>query len=135
VTTISLDVELTDWRGDIVSIGMISECGRELYIEVEHSGPSRWTVDNVYPKLGGRALRVPDARRAVGRYLKLFDACRIVVDWPDDIRALCGLLTFGEGRKEPTPPLSFEIADICVPVSGASHHALVDAKDLMALLK
>ena len=130
---IFLDVELTDWHGDIISIGMISDDGKEFYKELEFSNPSKWVVDNVLPKLSGKPLSLSAFQSELTAYFKQFDSCNIVVDWPEDIRAITSLFTNDYRYSVLLPVMTFEIFNTEMPENKGSHNALYDAKELRLL--
>lgn len=128
-----LDTEFNDFKGDLISMALISDDGREWYEVLPCMKPSPWVAKNVMPILGKAPVMARDMTLSLRSFLKQFDNAHIVADWPEDISHFCNTLIVGPGLCINTPPLTFEIrhdlpntADISV----VPHNALEDAKAL-----
>jgi hypothetical protein len=61
----------TPYTIDLISVGLVAEDGREFYAEsdeVDWSKANLWTLENVRPKLTGKAMK----RQDIGNGLRLF---------------------------------------------------------------
>lgn len=105
-----LDTEFNGYRGELISLALVREDGRELYL-VTHQLPDviPWVKENVIP-----ILFAPGADDAViwrtdlfGHQIASFlaeDAFPVIVaDWPDDIRYFCECLITGPGEMVDVP--------------------------------
>lgn len=101
-----LDTELTDLDGEIISLALVCEDGRSLYL-VTHELPestSPWVLKNVVPFL----YDCPEVPLILnpkhwGHEISEFIYGRaappqIIADWPTDIVRLCEALRDGSGR-------------------------------------
>ena len=134
-----LDTEFNGFGGDLISLALVSEDGRELYLAADCPYPEPWVAQNVMPIVqadGAKPVYVDVG--SWGRYIADFiDTDRrpwLVADWPDDIRYLCGLLITGPGMMVNLPSLAISMLRVdAYPTSlpGAiQHNALWDARAL-----
>jgi hypothetical protein len=135
---------------DLISIGIVSEDGREFYAEsseVDWSKASQWTLQTVRPQLDGKKMPREEIGYAVRRFIDeddtpVFWGYFAAFDW-----VLFGWL-FGSMHEQPFhfPALCLDIKQWAIelgdpelpPQIGASHHALADARwtrDAWAFLK
>jgi len=126
-----IDCEWNDFGGDLISIALVSEDGKEFYEEFDfdESTSSEWVRDNVISKLGHDPQPRTVIQQRLGKYLHQFDSIEVVADWPEDIKHFCDLLITGPGMRLNTPPLMM----IVTRLDGDSenpHHALYDARAL-----
>jgi hypothetical protein len=128
---IFLDVELTDFCGDVLSVGMVSSCGKEFYAECDQPNVCEWVMKNVIPKMSGVKVSQFQMSKQIGKYLSQFDSVTIICDWPDDIRAFTSLMVEHSYLLISHNDLSFRIVEkIAMPDNKDSHNALYDAKQL-----
>jgi DNA polymerase III epsilon subunit-like protein len=68
------DTEFSDldpYTGELLSVGMVTLDGRELYIELEHSGPtSDWVKKHIIPQLNDEKLTKEQARDVIEQFLE-----------------------------------------------------------------
>lgn len=134
--TIYLDCEFNGHLGEFISIGMVSDKGREFYGYVELKEYLPWVKENVVPLLGLDGMK-PDVldtlRPEVCLYLAMHDGEDIVCDSPADIRYLCELIMFMDdsGYNQLGRRLTFKYIPTISYVSKFQHHALWDAKAIM----
>ncbi len=127
-----IDTEFNEYQGELISIALVSNDGREFYEVLEMTEtPGAWVAEHVMPML----RRAPIPRRYVQKYLQNFlagyDRIHVVADWPDDLRHFCDLLVTGPGERLDTPPLTFEVRrDLNSDTSDLPHNALEDARAL-----
>jgi len=140
-----LDTEFNGWLGELISLAMVCEDGRELYLlnidRLENT--IDWVKENVMP-----ILTVPGADPLcstldqIGPRIEEFfagdKAPHIVVDWPDDIKYLCEMLITGPGEMIRVPRMTFELARVdAYPTAlpgAVQHNALWDARALSLAL-
>lgn len=104
-----LDCEFNGWNGDLISLALVADDGREFYEVLSCAAPVPWVAENVMPILH----KVPIARRdfteKLSGFLRQFNTCHVVADWPDDIAYFCKALITAPGERLNTPPLTFAI--------------------------
>ena len=128
---IYLDTEFNGFGGQLISIGMISEDGRDFYMV--RSLPPKvdpWVAANVIPILGQNPVDVGTFKTKLRDYLAQFDKINIIADWPDDIKYFCEALILGPGIAMHHPPITFELRRDISGKSQLPHHALADAKGI-----
>jgi 3' exoribonuclease, RNase T-like len=136
-----LDTEFNSYQGDLISMALVSEDGREFYEVVEFSGPvDPWVAEHVVPKLGIPFVSVPAFQARLEQFLgNLTPGGRdveIVADWPDDIKYFCAALLTGPGTKiDFGSVLKFALVELpdfsSADESKLPHNALADARALM----
>lgn len=125
-----LDCEWNEYKGELISIALVSKEGHEFYEVVGCILPKSWVAQNVMPKLVKAPIGYLDVQKKLGIFLDQFDSVNIVADWPEDISHFCNLLIVGSGYKLNTPKLSFDIVSVAT-MSKNPHNALADAIALM----
>lgn len=134
-----LDTEFNGFGGDLISLALVSEVGREMYLATKCEQPQEWVRENVLPiiKCEGAEPYVCDIElfgRLTAWYLHTDDDPVIVADWPDDIRYLCQALITGPGEMVAIPRLRFELARVdAYPTTlpgAVQHNAMWDARAL-----
>lgn len=127
---IFIDCEFNDFQGELISMALVSEDGKEFYEWLGCDSPSPWVAENVIPKIGSiKPICIKQFQAKLQQYLNQFDQCHIIADWPEDITHFCKALITGPGWRVDTPPLTFEIIRIDA-VSKNPHNALADATAL-----
>jgi len=138
-----LDTEFNGFGGDLISLALVSQEGREIYVATQCPSPAEWVKDNVLPiiKCEGTDPYICDVElfgRLVAWYLHTDPDPVIVADWPDDIKYLCQILITGPGEMVDIPRLRFELVRVdAYPtnlVGAIQHNALWDARALKAKL-
>lgn len=138
-----LDCEYNGFGGDLISLALVPEDGGEEFYVVlaESSPPNAWVAQNVIPYLQhvpeglkGQPLQREQAAILLAAWLTGLREVELVADWPDDIALFCRLLTIGEGRMVPVPPLTFRLVSLpgfsTAANSEVPHNALHDARSL-----
>ena len=136
-----LDTEFNGMGGDLISLALVSESGRELYLAMQCANPIPWVADNVIPIVscdGALPLvfmrTVPMIGLAIAAFLEHDSQPCIIADWPDDIAYFCKTLITGPGQMVNIPSLSFEMVRVDAyptDLPGAiQHNALWDARAL-----
>lgn len=126
---IFIDCEWNDYRGDLISMGLVSENGHEFYEVLGCDNPSLWVEQNVIPKLGKSAITFESLQERLGLFLSQFDTVDIIADWPEDVEWFCRCLITGPGSRIDTPPITMQIFRVDT-VSSNPHNALADAHAL-----
>lgn len=159
-----LDCEFWGWRGDVISLALVGEDDRELYIALDQieleaeariatlADERRWMLQNVLPIIdvpGATATRIGKTRADVRRRWPVHIAAFlnadneppvIVADWPEDIRIMADLLMSGPGITDFRGPngVNFEwTREDAYPTSitgAVQHNALWDARALRKLI-
>jgi hypothetical protein len=138
-----LDTEFNGFGGDLISLALVGEDYRELYISTPCEKPVEWVAENVMPiiRCHGAEPFVIDPTmfgRCIASFLDGDPNPVIVADWPDDIRYFCQALIVGPGQMVNIPgPIGFEIhrVDSYPTTFGAiQHNALWDARALRRVL-
>jgi len=139
-----LDTEFNGFGGELISLALVCEDGREIYLATKCERPVEWVKENVLP--------IIDCEGAVAFHIELsvFGLCiaaflrdgggipTIVADWPDDIKYFCQALITGPGEMVNLSRLQFQLRRVDAyptELPGAVQHcALWDARALQAKL-
>lgn len=133
MTTVYIDCEFNEFHGALISMALVSECGKEFYQVLHCADPGPWVREHVMPVLNAEPVPRPIFERRLGQYLMQFDAVHVVVDWPEDIAHFCQALIVGPGFRLDTPPLTMEVRRDLDAVSAIPHNALADARAIREL--
>lgn len=137
-----LDTEFNGAGGSLISLALVSEAGREVYLATSCERPVDWVKENVLPVINCRDAEPYVCDLAlfgplVAWYLHSDTNPVIVADWPDDIKYLCETLITGPGEMVNIPRAQFELARVDAypsQLAGAvQHNALWDARALRAI--
>lgn len=126
-----IDTEFNEYKGDLISMALVAEDGREWYEVTICDDPQPWVAEHVIPILGKVAFPIQQMQSSLFMYLRQFDAVHLIADWPEDIAHFCNLLITGPGNRLDTPPLTMEIRRDLDAVSALPHNALEDARAIM----
>lgn len=125
-----LSCEFNEFKGDLISMALVSEAGHEWYEVVPCENPGQWVAEHVMPILEKAPLPDPAAlTSSLFAFLRQFDTVHIVSNWPEDIAHFCQALITGPGYRIDTPPLTMEVLRVEVE-SALPHNALNDARGL-----
>ncbi len=128
-----IDCEFNDFYGELISLGMVDEDGREFYEVLHCEKPTPWVAANVMPILGRPACSRRLMQARLEQWLSAYGSVHLIADWPEDITHFCQSLITGPGMRMDTPPLTMEIRrDLDSALSAIPHHALEDAKAIRA---
>tara|TARA_R110000868_G_scaffold131449_3_gene341544 strand:- start:559 stop:987 length:429 start_codon:yes stop_codon:yes gene_type:complete len=136
---IFIDCEWNDYKGELISMALVSEFGQEWYgiRRYQQLAVTPWVAANVIPKLNG--IGQPDEllRLSLRQYLNHFQGVEIVADWPEDIAHFCDFLITGPGKRIGPEVMNFTVIG-GVPgaeeISLMPHNALEDARALKKFL-
>ena len=127
-----IDTEFNEYKGELISMALVGEDGREWYEVLrmtERPGP--WVDEHVMPILGKAPIPRQQAQSSLFAWLRDYPSVHIVADWPEDIQHFCELLITGPGERIDTPILTMEVRrDIGSDDSAMPHNALEDARAL-----
>lgn len=124
-----LDCEYNESKGELISIAIVSEDGKEWYEVVPCEFPKEWVNEHVIPILGKTAIPYRDMQHSLELWLSQFDSVHVIADWPEDIQHFCNALIIGAGMRINTPPLTMEVLRIDAE-STLPHNALHDARGI-----
>jgi hypothetical protein len=127
---IFIDCEFNDFEGDLISMALVSEDGREWYEVVPCDFPTDWVVIHIMPILNKTPVSISNMQRSLASWLSQFETLHVVADWPEDIKHFCNALITGPGTDLDIPPLTMEILKIIDAVSELPHNALADARGI-----
>jgi hypothetical protein len=137
-----LDCEFNGYRGELISLALVCNDGRELYLahpRLERMEP--WVAANVEPIVTLNDAMPIVASNFAGYLTDFFRGDplpHVVADWPDDIRYLCECLITGPGQMINIPCLRCDVERVdAYPtdlVGAVQHNALWDARALKAKL-
>jgi hypothetical protein len=123
-----IDTEFNEFRGDLISLALVAEDGREFYAAVRCENPGPWVAEHVMPIVGIKWASMELLQKQMQAYLMAYDSVHIVADWPEDIEHFCRALITGPGLRLNTPPLTMEVRRDLDAVSDLPHNALADAR-------
>jgi len=141
MATYFLDTEFNGFGGELISLAMVGEDGRELYLlNIDRRETAvDWVAQNVIPILtSGDADPVCTPLNEIGHKIAAFLARdrwpHIIVDWPDDLKYLCQVLITGPGEMVSIHRFAAEVVRVDsypTTLPGAvQHNALWDARAL-----
>lgn len=137
-----LDTEFNGVGGDLISLALVAEDGREFYVakpDLDLFACGSWVAANVLPIIdvpGAKAnkLWAPQIAFALAKFLQRDPAPVIVADWPDDIAYFCRAIITGPGQMADISGLAFELVRVdAYPTDlpdAVQHNALWDARAL-----
>lgn len=131
---IFIDTEFNGFKGELISIALVDEAGREFYRALQCAEPVPWVAANVMPVLGIGAVEIDQLQADLEWWLAGYDAAlHLVADWPEDVQHFCALLITGPGMRINTPPMTMEVRRDLDAISRVPHNALEDAKAIREL--
>lgn len=126
---IYIDTEFNDFGGDLISLAMVDENGRDFYAVLNCQNPTLWVAENVIPVLGQRFASLRMLQTRMEAWLAEYDSVHLIANWPEDIAHFCRALITGPGMRMDTPPLTLEVRrDLSSEASAIPHNALEDAR-------
>lgn len=128
---IFLDCEFNEFKGELISLALVSDDGREFYESVGCENPGAWVAQHVMPILNTPTVTRDLFQLRLRFWLAQFETVHVVADWPEDIAHFCQSLITGPGYRMDTPPLTMEVLRIDAE-SELPHNALADARGIRA---
>ncbi len=129
---IFLDAEFNGFGGDLISLALVCEDGREWYEVVEiPAQPHPFVTQHVLPQLGKEPIGREHFAQSLAEFLDSVPEPVIIADWPDDLRCLCEALgQFGTGMRYPLGCTFVLLPHQPPQASLTTHNALSDARAL-----
>ncbi len=94
MTRLFLDTEFNGFGGELISMALVSDDGREWYqVRKMVTAPGEWVSINVIPKLDKLPLESHEFRASFATFIGQFDGCEVIADWPADFEHFCFLLS------------------------------------------
>ncbi len=128
-----IDTEFNEYKGELISLALVAEDGREWYGVRYCDAPGWWVGEHVMPHLNQAPARDADLRVELALFLAGFDSIHIVSDWPGDIAHFCNFLEYRPGDRIGPDRMTFEVRrDLpdTATTSVVPHNALEDARAL-----
>lgn len=126
-----IDTEFNEYKGELISMALVAEDGREWYGVRFCDAPGWWVGEHVMPHLNQAPERDSDLRRSLAAFLGGFESIHIVSDWPGDISHFCNFLEYRPGDRIGPDTMTFEVRrDLpdTATTSAIPHNALEDAR-------
>lgn len=130
---IYIDCEFNEFRGELISMALVDEAGREFYEVLPCKKPGSWVAEHVMPILGKPPIPMGLFQKVLAGWLSAYDSIHVIADWPEDISHFCESLIVGPGMRINTPPLTMEVRRDLDAVSELPHNALADARAIRLL--
>ena len=128
-----LDTEFNGWEGELVSMGITSQDGKEFYEVLECSNPVAWVKENVVPLLLKDSISKGLFTKKLEQYLSQWDSVEVIADWPRDLELFYSSLLVGNGWMISVPKqLSTKLVRGLDTQSSLPHNAIEDARALKA---
>lgn len=128
-----IDCEFNEFKGELISLALVDENGREFYESLGCDNPGAWVAQHVMPIIGKEPVDKSIFQMRLAIYLAAYDAVHVIADWPEDIAHFCESLITGPGYRLDTPPLTMEVVRIDA-ASALPHNALADAHGIRAAM-
>lgn len=128
-----LDTEFNGWSGSLISMGIVSEDGKEFYEVLECNNPITWVKENVIPFL----LKEPSSQglftKKLEQYLLQWSNVEVIADWPRDLELFYNSLLLGNGWMISVPKqMTTSLVRGLDVQSLLPHNAIEDARALKA---
>ena len=131
-----IDTEFNEYRGELISIALVDEAGREFYevLPPPLAGYGPWVAQHVVPILNKAAISRPELQAKLHAFLAAYKLpVHLIADWPEDIEFFLHLLIVGPGERIGPDRWTMEVRRDLPETSSTSavpHNALEDAKAL-----
>ena len=125
-----IDTEFNSFGGDLISIALVADDGKEFYQELPLPDVIHpWVREHVVPYMDNQNTPRRLVQQRLEAFLHQFDRVHVIADWPDDLRFFCDLLITGPGDRISLPKVTMELA-LVDGQSELPHHALHDARGI-----
>jgi hypothetical protein len=128
-----IDTEFNEFQGELISMALVAEDGREFYASLGCQNPGAWVAHNVIPIIGIDPCSKGAIQQRLVFFLFQYPSVHLIADWPEDISHFCNTLITGPGMRLNTPPLTLEIRRDLDAISELPHNALADARAMRAV--
>ena len=124
-----LDCEFTNFQGQLISMALVADDGKEFYEVVNFSlvDCHNWVLDNVVPILVKESIPYEDFQKKLSKFLRQYDSIEVIADWPEDFWHFTQSLLTGPGMMMDTPKISMILERRLSYYSAIPHNALEDA--------
>ena len=130
-----IDCEFNGGRGELISLALVAEDGREFYEVLRCLDPIEWVEQNVMPILNKEAIGYQEMQGKLHTFLQQFPSIDVVADHPADLHYFCDALIWNRvGDWMKTGDLTFRIVPNVDYVSAIPHNALEDARAIARTL-
>ena len=130
-----IDCEFNGGLGDLISMALVDEYGREFYEVLPCPNPEPWIVENVIPILGKAPVTLAELQDKLWRFLCFGEKLHIIADHPADLAYFFEtLIVNAQGGWLSIPPVSAEIIPHLDYKSAIPHNALEDAKAIRVVV-
>jgi hypothetical protein len=123
-----IDTEFNSYKGELISLALVTADGREFYVNLGCKDPHPWVALNVMPVLDAPAMSRAWASARLIVFLQRYHKLHVIADWPEDLMHLNEFLITGPGQRIDTPHLTMEIDRALDTTSARPHNALADAR-------
>lgn len=133
MTCMWIDTEFNEYKGQLISLALVAQDGREWYGVRFCDDPGWWVGEHVIPYLGKDPQRDSELRESLSQFLAGFDSVHIISDWPGDIAHFCNFLEYRPGDRIGPDTMTFTVSRDLPDTSTTSvipHNALEDARAL-----
>ena len=133
-----IDTEFNEYRGELISLGIVDEAGREFYevLPEPMGGYLPWVAQHVVPILNKAPIVRAELQAKLHAFLASYgNHAHLVADWPEDVEHFLHLLVVGPGERIGPDRWTMEVRrDLpsTADTSSIPHNALEDAKALRA---
>lgn len=128
-----IDCEFNEFGGELISLALVDENGREWYESLGCDKPGEWVAEHVMPIIGKEPVSRDFFQFSLCNWLAVYESVHVIADWPEDIAHFCQCLITGPGRRLGTPRLTMEVVRIDA-TSTLPHNALADAHGIRAAM-
>lgn len=127
-----IDTEFNEFRGDLISLALVADDGKEFYEVLECKNPGPWVAKHVMPILHQEPISKDLFYFKLQEFICQYDSIHLIADWPEDIKHFMDSLIVGPGVCLNYPPLTTECRrDLSSELSKIPHNALEDARAIM----
>jgi len=130
VMKLFLDCEFTNFQGQLISMALVADDGKEFYEVINFSlvDCHEWVLDNVVPILVKESIPYEDFQKKLSKFLRQYDSIEVIADWPEDFWHFTQSLLTGPGMMMDTPKINMTMERRLEYKSVLPHNALEDAK-------
>lgn len=135
MTAIYVDTEFNGFGGELMSMALVTDDGREWYEVLPLPAKlDPWVADNVVPVLGKASVDPSDFRRSLHAFLRQIDNPVVVADWYTDIVHFFACMSGRTHFDSLAYPCEARLIDLDGYASAIPHNALEDARAIRAAL-
>jgi hypothetical protein len=130
VMKLFLDCEFTNFQGQLISMALVADDGKEFYEVINFSlvDCHEWVLDNVVPILVKESIPYEDFQKKLSKFLRQYDSIEVIADWPEDFWHFTQSLLTGPGMMMDTPKINMIMERRLEYKSVLPPNALEDAK-------